>query len=450
MITMIPRSRLEPHPDNPRKDLGDLTELAASIKRSGLLQNLTVVPHPDKPDMYRIIIGHRRFAASAMVDGYNELPCAIEDMSLADQIATMMTENMQRNDLTIADQIGGVQMMMDLGESVQAIATKTGLSETSIRKRVTLTALPKQEMRVAVDKGATLLDLMNIMELEDPDERENVLKEFGTNNWQYSLNAAKGRQEQKAFRAKIVPWLEEHKIKTTKNSSEVYGPKYKYVTQWSRNSTDELKFPQLEDGKHYIYVDSSWSITLYVRDDEYIEQKEESKKNDRIRKAMMEKGQELNRQAYELRCTFVRKYRCNDAKRKAFWEKLFGFIVAQRGYAGWSELASYHNWSMSLIRDMLAIPIEEGRDKEETFEAELKRRGITKECFLLAWALNGGVSEERVKHGYCNDYDGGHRKDDKLDAQYEFLTGLGYEMSDFEKSLRNGTHPFFKNPEVEI
>ena len=30
------------------------------------------------------------------------------------------------------------------------------------------------------------------------------------------------------------------------------------------------------------------------------------------------------------------------------------------------------------------------------------------------------------------------------------LMGLGYEMSDFEKSLRNGTHPFFKNPEVEI
>ena len=33
-----------PHPDNPRKDLGDLTELAESIKVNGVLQNLTVVP----------------------------------------------------------------------------------------------------------------------------------------------------------------------------------------------------------------------------------------------------------------------------------------------------------------------------------------------------------------------------------------------------------------------
>lgn len=132
MVELIHRSKLEPHPDNPRKDLGDLTELAASIQRSGLLQNLTVVPHPDKPDMYRIIIGHRRFAASEIA-GLTELPCAIENMSYADQVATMLAENMQRNDLTIADQVNGVQLMIDLGESVKAIADKTGLSETSVR-----------------------------------------------------------------------------------------------------------------------------------------------------------------------------------------------------------------------------------------------------------------------------------------------------------------------------
>lgn len=62
MITMIPRSKLEPHPDNPRKNLGDLSELSASIAKQGLLQNLTVVPSPDDPGKYRIVIGHRRFA----------------------------------------------------------------------------------------------------------------------------------------------------------------------------------------------------------------------------------------------------------------------------------------------------------------------------------------------------------------------------------------------------
>lgn len=42
-ITYIPIRQLYPHPDNPRKELGDLSELAASIKENGVYQNLTVL-----------------------------------------------------------------------------------------------------------------------------------------------------------------------------------------------------------------------------------------------------------------------------------------------------------------------------------------------------------------------------------------------------------------------
>lgn len=43
----IPISQLKPNPDNPRKDLGDLTELTESIKKNGVMQNLTVMPDTD-------------------------------------------------------------------------------------------------------------------------------------------------------------------------------------------------------------------------------------------------------------------------------------------------------------------------------------------------------------------------------------------------------------------
>lgn len=43
-IVQIPVELLHHHHDNPRKDLGDLTELTDSIKAKGVLQNLTVVP----------------------------------------------------------------------------------------------------------------------------------------------------------------------------------------------------------------------------------------------------------------------------------------------------------------------------------------------------------------------------------------------------------------------
>lgn len=115
-VTMIPVSQLHPHPDNPRKDLGDITELTASIKANGVLQNLTVVPraNPDvnyeklcrqyyadpteenrtklnqfrNTDGYTVIIGHRRLAA-AKAAGLMELPCiVVEDMTLEEQIST--------------------------------------------------------------------------------------------------------------------------------------------------------------------------------------------------------------------------------------------------------------------------------------------------------------------------------------------------------------------------
>lgn len=61
----LPVDRLYPHPDNPRKDVGDVSELVESIKANGIFQNLTVVlggkGAPSDAD-YTVIIGHRRLA----------------------------------------------------------------------------------------------------------------------------------------------------------------------------------------------------------------------------------------------------------------------------------------------------------------------------------------------------------------------------------------------------
>ena len=106
-VVLIQTDELHPHPDNPRKDLGDLTELADSIKANGVLQNLTVVPRivtgnllgNTWQDGYAVVIGHRRLAAAKLA-GLKELPCIVSDMGLRDQVRTMLMENIQRADLT--------------------------------------------------------------------------------------------------------------------------------------------------------------------------------------------------------------------------------------------------------------------------------------------------------------------------------------------------------------
>lgn len=181
-VTMIPVAQLHPHPDNPRKDLGDITELTASIKANGVLQNLTVVPraNPDvnyeklcrqyygdpteenrtklnqfrNTDGYTVIIGHRRLAA-AKAAGLMELPCiVVEDMTLEEQISTMMTENMQRSDLTVYEEAEGFQMMMDFGNSVEQVADKAGFSESTIRRRVKLLSLDREGLYPSMVEAA--------------------------------------------------------------------------------------------------------------------------------------------------------------------------------------------------------------------------------------------------------------------------------------------------------
>lgn len=184
-IVMIAAGDIHQHPDNPRKDLGDLTELSESIKKKGIMQNLTVIPgHWDEKlewhgDGYTLVIGHRRCAAARMA-GLKELPCmVVDDMSKKDQVSTMLEENMQRNDLTIWEQANGFQMMLDLGDTEAQIAERTGFSKTTVRHRLNIAKLNQKELRKKeLDEGfqLTLKDLYELEKIGDVRTRDRVLK----------------------------------------------------------------------------------------------------------------------------------------------------------------------------------------------------------------------------------------------------------------------------------
>ena len=55
MIQDIAIEQLDIHPQNVRKVYTDIDELAESIKARGVMQNLTVVPNPDKKDHYLVV-----------------------------------------------------------------------------------------------------------------------------------------------------------------------------------------------------------------------------------------------------------------------------------------------------------------------------------------------------------------------------------------------------------
>ena len=171
-IKMIKRSDLIPHPDNPRKDLGDLEEMRESIREHGIMQNLTVIPEGTK---YKILIGHRRYAASEGI--LDELPCVVVNyLTYAQQVSIMLAENMQRSDLTYVEQAHGFQMMMDLGETVETISQKTGFSKATVKHRLAINELDPEALEEAKKFfQPTISDFIALEKVKDLERRNEIL-----------------------------------------------------------------------------------------------------------------------------------------------------------------------------------------------------------------------------------------------------------------------------------
>ena len=84
-IKLINPSLIDPHPDNPRKNIGDVTDLAASIKANGLLSPLSVVPNGSR---FRVIAGHRRLMACKQA-GTGAVPCFVLDLDPLQQLESL-------------------------------------------------------------------------------------------------------------------------------------------------------------------------------------------------------------------------------------------------------------------------------------------------------------------------------------------------------------------------
>ena len=206
------------------------------------MQNLTVVPADEELGTYYVLIGNRRFEAAKRA-GLEELPCKIvESLAKVEQVGIMLEENMQRSDLTIIEQAQGFQLMLDMGETVQGIAQRTGFSESTVRRRVKINELDSEAVAKAAENfQLTLSDFSELEKIEDVTKRNDLLKRaYSADNFRASVGAAVREQERQKGIDRIVARLREMGIKKSKcKQSELWGSKYKTVKRWAYNADPE-------------------------------------------------------------------------------------------------------------------------------------------------------------------------------------------------------------------
>lgn len=444
MIQNIDVSKIQPHYNNPRKELGDLTELAESIKKTGVLQNLTVVPWfssitgagcddsaQQEKAGYIAVIGHRRLAAAKLA-GLKEVPCVISDMSFNEQIATMLLENMQRNDLTLYEQAEGFQMMLDLGESVSDISEKTGLSTTTVRRRVKLLDLDKEKFRKSVERGATLSDYIELEKIEDVDLKNSVLEAIGTADFKWKLQSAIDKEQANKKRRIIIAEVEKFATRITDTENFDYVTSY-YTSSVKKDGKFVENKPDDADTVEYFFTVGTSDyvgVTLYKKADDSQDDAEADKDREyREREERRNALETISKQAYQLRRNFIKEMSNSVAKKNLHLIIKYYFAPLVEGF-----------YPMRLDWDDYIDFITPGIN-DKAAEKQLISDYIADEPEVML-LVSVYLTLDGKHNGYF-DWNGQYRNNEALNRTYEFLEKLGYEISEEELALKNGTHELF-------
>lgn len=140
-IRHVKVENLQVDPNQPRKNLGDLTELIASIKEHGLLQ--PVVAKSLDGIRYQVIAGERRFTAAKRA-GLAMVPCIVRTATEQQTIELQLIENLHRKELDPFEEAAGYRRLKDEHNYTdEQLAKKMSKSRTHITQMLSLLKVPE-------------------------------------------------------------------------------------------------------------------------------------------------------------------------------------------------------------------------------------------------------------------------------------------------------------------
>lgn len=216
---ILPIEKIEPNPDQPRVEIGDLTELTSSIKEKGVLEPLLVKPNKQN-GTWLIIAGERRWR-SAKLAGLKEVPCIELDIDEQSVAEIALIENLQRKDLTIWEEADGLAALASrYGYTHDQIAKKIGKSRSTITESMTIAGIPENIREKCfeskISAKSTLLEIARQFD-------DSAMLDFVEKINKQGLKREEIRQELRPTTAKISQTKEK-----SSNKQEALRKSFKY------------------------------------------------------------------------------------------------------------------------------------------------------------------------------------------------------------------------------
>lgn len=445
---------LHPNPNNPRRQVGDVADLEASIRSQGIKQPLLVTPTGetdiDGHAQYRVVIGHRRLAAAKQA-GLASVPAIIERMDARREREVMLVENSQRSDLTPIEEADGYQGLLDLGVGVKEMAEKTGRSDRFVRRRLKIARIPQETRDMSADFSQLSLDQLDkLAEFESDPDMQRELARADDFDWTYQRLSRERRKT--AWRDKALKALAKAGIKVES------FPDGKNFWNWHPHGYRAGHMISDQDKPFWdvFTKDSDWPEAR-VYSDEYqfctytpipADELEKDKAKTDKDNAIKARGRELNRQAREFeaiakanRTTWL-KHNLRTLTHEHAETGICRLALADT--VGWRSVFPYRSYKgEDVIRELIAfgwsLPITEHDDEHWSLECKENLDSIRMtlkdsplrilDVLAARWESNIGWNYWRQQIGV-----------DDMGIWYDVLERIGYRVSDDESKALAGEY----------
>jgi ParB family transcriptional regulator, chromosome partitioning protein len=177
----LPVAMMQPGAFQPRREIHQqpLEELAASIRASGVIEPIVVRRLPGGEAgaggaRYEIVAGERRWRAAKLA-GLSDIPTIVREMSNREAVAVALIENIQREELTAAEEARALKRLMAEFElTQQEAADSVGRSRAAVSNLLRLLELPEAVVAMIDAKTLSMGHARALLGLRSADEQQKL------------------------------------------------------------------------------------------------------------------------------------------------------------------------------------------------------------------------------------------------------------------------------------
>jgi ParB family chromosome partitioning protein len=237
---------VSPNPLQPRMrfDPGSIEQLALSMRESGVIQPILVVP---EGETYKIIVGERRWRA-AQKAGLKKIPVLIRQIPKERQLEISLVENLHREDLNPLEIAHVYQRLIrELDYTQEEIADRVGKDRTSVTNYLRLLNLPEIVQGYLSENKITMGHARALLALEEAESqislaREIVHHDLTVRDVEKMISGRKGRRVgvRKPESDPDLRAVEEELVKALGTKVAIVGNRKKGTIKISYFSLDDL------------------------------------------------------------------------------------------------------------------------------------------------------------------------------------------------------------------